>query len=337
MIDVFIFFFCLRQVVVFLTNEDITVDLSIQQLANEQYFGKSHMVEQIKDNYIRDGFEPHVEAYYQKVFNHLLNTNYHYDTKTEKNKLWVTKLERHRDLLDIDLYELCWEIVVFATMKPTSTYTEVVGKLFKKLGKSSIRQGIENASELLALLNQTPFINVVYPKYAEEGVLMIHSNIQLDDAMVNILNNKRFDPPMIVPPEKVRSNSEIGYQSINKSVILGGKHHDYPIALDHINRQNQVPYRLETRLFRMVDDVFEEKEEERKDKREKRYKQWQQLKRECGKLYGEIISTGNELYFAHRYCERGRTHIHGFHFNPQGDSYRKAIIEFKQKVMVEVC
>lgn len=40
---------------------------------------------------------------------------------------------------------------------------------------------------------------------------------------------------------------------------------------------------------------------------------------------------GNEFYLTHRYDTRGRTYSQGYHVNPQGNDWNKAIVEFAKE------
>ena len=309
------------------------MELSSIQIANEYSYDKTHTVETIRSNY--SNFEPEVQKYIALVEEYFSQTDFSYVLKNGTKKNWDSKQERFEFMRDMDLEDICWEVVVWSTIKPMVTFTEVVGKLFKKLAVSTDRQGIETSADLIALLNKTPCIEVIYPRDSEEGVMMVKSNINLDKDMQTYLDNQRFTLPSLVPPLVVETNSCSGYETVKGSLVLGGNHHDKPICLDHINRMNSIAFSLEPRVLKQAEPGFKAKNETALEN-QKRYAAFKQNNVEGVSIYAKLIHQGNKFYLTNRFDTRGRSYAHGYHCSTQGDNYRKSMLILANKEIVEM-
>jgi DNA-directed RNA polymerase len=49
-----------------------------------------------------------------------------------------------------------------------------------------------------------------------------------------------------------------------------------------------------------------------------------------------MFTAGNRFYMTHKYDKRGRTYSQGYHINPQGNDWNKAVIEFADKEVINV-
>jgi len=310
------------------------MELSTLQIANEYSFDKSHTVETIRDSF--KNFEPEVIKYIKLCKEYFSQTDFSYVLKDGTKKNWDTKQERFEFMQNMDLTNICWDVVVWSTIKPTCTFTEVVGHLYKKLALTTDRQGIETASEMVALLSKTPFITVVYPANAEEGVLMVKSNINLDIKMQTYLDNQRFTLPSLTVPKLVECNRDNGYESIAGSVILSGNHHDKHLALDHINRMNSIALSLEPRVLLKAEPKFKAKSKESIKDTIKRAKAFEQNNTEGVDIYVKLINQDNEFYLTHQFDEIGRVYARGYHVNTMGDNYRKSMLVLANKEIIEM-
>ena len=302
-----------------------------QQINNEYKFAKFHTVETIRDG--MQDMEKYVLEYVKLLREYFSVTDFEYTLKDGTKKVWVTKQTRYEDmqnLSDTELTDLAWLTVVSCVMQKDSTFTAIVGKLRHKLPHTD-RLALETAAEMLGVLNQTPFITVIYPRDADTGVMKIHSNLTLEPSLVTYLREQRFVLPSLVHPKEITCNTDTGYQTLSGSVILGGKHHERKVNLAHLNRQNAIGLCLDERVLTTVNPTFKEKDETL-DERAKRHTAWKQLNLECIALYKLFV--GKEFFLMHKFDERLRTYAHAHHFNTQGDDYRKGAIELADRELV---
>lgn len=152
------------------------------------------------------------------------------------------------------------------------------------------------------------------------------------------LERYQYPLPMVVPPLEVKSNRDTGYATIKGSVILKDNHHEDDICLDHINRVNQIPLVINPDTARMVQNQWKNldrcKPGETKKDYEARVRAFEKYDRVSRDVMETMFMTGEPLYLTHRYDKRGRSYCAGYHVNPQGNAWNKAVVEFAQQELV---
>lgn len=280
----------------------------------------------------------------------------------EKLAQGVTLLEQYRDtpysyesknvrvqqLHTIDLAYIVEEVacVTLLIQEPVQ-FTQVVGELAGTLGFSNKGDGIKTIAEILAVLCETDLFEIMKDdKYAS---LTIVSNFGMPEKLGAFIKQTKFLPPMICPPRKVRTNYDSGYLTKKESLILGnGNFHEGDICLDSINRFNQIPLSLDTELLKTYSEPpldfdtpekrtkwetthpgesWEMELQDRKDK-------WTKMVTDSYKVYVDLVHQGNEFWITHKVDKRGRTYSQGYHCSTQGNSFRKAIINFHEKELI---
>lgn len=307
------------------------MNLLQKQIENE-FKSTHHLVSHVQEDLINSGMENLALKYVTALTKLVKETDYSYIADGEV-KQWDTKIERHKKLMRMDLEELAWRVIAVCTCTEIQTYTQCVGMLKGMFKNDSERQDIEQASECVALLAHMDLIDIHLPRNTETGVLMVHSKIKYDGNLGEYLTTTRHVMPSLLPPKKLESNKDSGYQTFGSSVILAGKYHKKPVPLDHINRVNSVALSINPKALE-IEPVFKEDEEETTEEREERYKAWKQLNVESMQTYAELVNSGNKFYLTHKYDERLRTYAHGYQVSTQGDSYRKSVVELANKEVV---
>lgn len=302
-----------------------------QQITNE-FKSTHHLVGHIQEDLIKSGLEHLAQDYVDVVTTHVSESDYTY-ISSEGAKEWTTKKERHENLMKMDLLELAWKVIAICTATEIQTYTGCVGMLKGMFKNSSERQGIEQASECVALLSSMNLIDIALPRDADEGVLMVHSKIKYDGNLGEYLTSTRHIMPSLMKPKKVECNKDSGYQTFSSSLILAGKYHSKNVPLDHINRVNSVALSINKKALE-IEPEFKVDESETTEEHDKRYAAWKRLNVESVVSYAELVASGNKFYLTHKYDERLRTYAHGYQVSTQGDSYRKSVIELTKKEVV---
>jgi hypothetical protein len=311
------------------------MNLIKQQIANE-FKSSHHLTLHVMNDLVDSGYESLAKNYAYMVQSHIESSVYSYKVNDEI-KIWNTKEERHKLMLEMDLEDLAWKVIAVCTAAETQTFTQCVGMLKGNFKNDTERQDIESASECIALLSKMNLIDIKLPRDAEEGVLMVFSKIKYDGDLGEYLTTSKHIMPSIIEPSQVTSNKESGYRTFDSSLILAGKYHSYPVPLDHINRVNSVALSINKKALE-IDPTFKEEDEDNPDEtteeRCKRYISWKQLNVESMVTYAELVASGNKFYLTHKYDERLRTYAHGYQVSTQGDSYRKSVIELANKEVV---
>jgi len=176
-------------------------------------------------------------------------------------------------------------------------------------------------------------------KCAEADLVDYRSDIKMFIVKLDItrdvqdeLDKYQFPLPMVVPPKQVGSNRDVGYLLGKGSIILRKNHHEDDVCLDHINRMNQVKFSLNKHTATMVKNQWKgldkKKEGETDQDFEKRKAAFGKYDRVGRQVIDQLIETGNEFHFTHKYDKRGRTYCQGYHANYQGTPWNKAVLEF---------
>lgn len=147
-----------------------------------------------------------------------------------------------------------------------------------------------------------------------------------------------FPMPMLIEPDEIKQNDDNGYISTSGSVLLNNCFHDKDIALDHLNRVNAIPLGINEDVSKFIQNKWKHLDkpkvgETRTDyaKRVKAFAKYDKYSKDILKLF---INQDNKFYLTHKYDKRGRSYVHGYYINYQGNDWNKAVVELANKEVV---
>lgn len=186
-----------------------------------------------------------------------------------------------------------------------------------------------------ALLTAAAHWLVDWDEAREQFVIMF----DVSDKAMKLIRQYQYMPPMIVPPLTVRDNRGSGYINIkDDSLILQNNHHEGDICLDSINRFNSIPMSINEEVVRMIRNSWKNldrpKNGETFEDYQKRLKAFERYEQDAFFTIAFMVEMGNEFYFTHKVDKRGRTYAQGYHINPQGNCWNKAVLELAEKEKV---
>ena len=162
--------------------------------------------------------------------------------------------------------------------------------------------------------------------------------IDVPDKVREDLDRFQYPLPMVVEPLEVKTNRDTGYVTLKGSVILGKNHHSDDVCLDHINRVNKIPLAINPDTARMVANQWKNldkpKEGEEKDEYAKRVKAFEKYDSVSREVMESLYMTEEPIYLTHSFDKRGRCYAQGYHVNPQGSAWNKAVVEFANQELV---
>ena len=260
---------------------------------------------------------------------------------------WLNKdhdIDRELRLLavrELDIKELVMQVVACISLecqKPMKLVS-VASLCARHLNMSDKVEAIHTMAEIIAVLGETDLFD---NKKTREGWIVI-SRVGLDAEVTQYADNALYLPPLIIKPRKVRHNRDSGYiTQRGESLILGfyENHHDDNICLDVLNILNSNEYELDTDFIDNNDMEWSEPEfevgkhthyeEEQITAMSKDY--FENYFKEQSKFFVKLMKHhGNSLYITNKVDKRGRVYSQGFHINPQGDSYHKAMLNLKHR------
>lgn len=156
------------------------------------------------------------------------------------------------------------------------------------------------------------------------------------------LDRFQFPLPLVVPPREIRENNETGYHLADVShgsVILRTKAaRQGEFALDHLNRANAVPYRLNTDVVAVMRNQWRNlkapKPGESEDEFQSRLRAFDKFDRNSREVIEGLLLAQDRFWLTHKYDRRGRCYAVGYHVNPQGNDWQKACVEFAEAELV---
>lgn len=189
---------------------------------------------------------------------------------------------------------------------------------------------IKRASELIFHLANCDIIDMAPAYLSETETILLTNKYNIGGDTAKYIEMSKFTPPMVCMPQPVKSTRDSGYLTKQRFALLKSKHqHNYPVNLEAINKFNQTPLTLDIDFLKAVEDSIDMGVGDTVDveKREKAFKKYQM---ETNEVCMDIVRAGNEFFETHFWCGRGRTYSRGYHINSQGNSYRKAMINFAE-------
>lgn len=194
---------------------------------------------------------------------------------------------------------------------------------------------IKRASELIFHLANCDIIDMAPAYLSETETILLSNKYSIGGDTAKYIEMSKFTPPMVCMPLPVKSTRDSGYLTKQRFALLKSKHqHNYQVNLSAINKFNQTPLTLDIDFLKAIEDSIDMSVGDEVDV-EKREKAFQKYQLETNEVCMDIIRAGNEFYETHFWCGRGRTYSRGYHINSQGNSYRKAMINFAEAAPIE--
>jgi len=317
------------------------------QLINERQFNRKHI-----DGYIR-----------ADLFEGTENINAEVNQGVELLQLWLdedyfdSKAVRLSHVKHLDLKKLVQEIFVgicYLGNDPTPMIN-VIGQLASRLGFDDKRDSIQTVAEILAVLCETDLFDIT--KAHKQASLQIVNRIGLPQEIMDFIERSCFLPPLVCEPRELTHNMSSAYYTHEAdSLILGGamNHHDGNICLDVLNKRNKVPLSLDVEFLCNYEEEptydLNTVSQETLDKYEargrklshwdqadlirKQKQNWDRYKRQSYYFYSLIVNQGNKYYVPNKFDKRGRMYSSGYHINPMGTPFKKAMTNFANKEQV---
>lgn len=265
--------------------------------------------------------------------------DYEYTVKGGEVRFRDDLKEVHDTLMKCDIVELMYRMYGVICSQHEVTLQQAIGSIVKAFKMKEMTRNLQAANLILEYI---PHVTCRIQKGAEYGFAA--ADIKLDKEEMDIIDQQSVALPSLIPLRKVRNNNAIGYRTFTKSVIMGGKHHDKNVCLDHINKRNAVAFKINPHVAGAIlngtlgafdpEPKFNKRTgrvetaaevQERKDAWMDRNRHFKQ------KL--QVVGT-NPFWFSHRRDNRGRTYVEGYHLNYQGTDDQKALINMAHEELV---
>lgn len=293
-------------------------DIALQEL-NEQRFNRKHI-----DAKLRVAIEAN------PVTVKMLDKGVELVTEFISGTYYASKNIRLAQLKTLDLKEVVMDIFIGSCYcQIPELFTSVTAQMAARLKFSDRTDAIATVAELMAVLCETDCFDIT--KENAQASLMVESRIPLPENLIEFVCNSQYLPPMVCVPLELTHNFSSGYFTHNDSLLLGtGNHHDGDLCLDVLNLQNRVALKLDLDFLCKVEEepTFEIENQEQLDN-------WTKFKKDSYRIYSLMQQQGNRFHLTHKVDKRGRSYSCGYHINPQGTSFKKAMLELANEELVE--
>ena len=248
----------------------------------------------------------------------------YYPSKTKR----IEALIKHNENIDDIIIELFIAVLPIQEISPIQS---VAAQMANRLNFPTLLDGVKTVSEIIAVCESTGLYTIYHSadEKNKTGTLGIMAHYHLDKEVQDFISRTMYLPPMISEPKAWKSNASGGHLNGSGSVLLGAmNHHDAEQALDAINTIQEIPWELNMDMLEL---------DERPNKpldTEKKRKQFQLMANMSRQVYDELVKYGNKFYFVWKYCKRGRMYSQGYHVNLQSTEYKKAILQFHNKELL---
>lgn len=250
---------------------------------------------------------------------------------------WPSKNSRIVTLVEYNLVNDICTYVAIGVMRDAGKPVPIHGAvdyIARRLeGFSDYMDAVRTASEILAVGADSGLYRIIAAKDSMTGSLMFKSLWKLDKLTEQLIADTMYLPPMLVPPNQIKENTDSGYLNpAAESVILKAhNHHSKKVGLDAINIANSVEFELDTFIL----ENFEESPSKPLDTPEK-VNSFMLLKNSSKKVYEFLLDEGNRFWFSWRFDKRGRMYSQGYHVNIQSTQYKKALISLANKETIKI-
>lgn len=184
-------------------------------------------------------------------------------------------------------------------------------------------------AQLISILEASGMVYVSEPSM-RKGIMFVELNVKLHEYFHKRIGNCAYLPPMLMPV-KPSSNRNAGWISIRKSIFLNSNHHEGNAPLHWLDTLNSIAFSIDLNMLKYDEAVDIDIQRDRKKLRG--FKDRRAL---TIRTIKEVLAYGNQFYFIHRFCARYRAYASGYTLSPQGNDYRKALLNLaKQETLTD--
>lgn len=295
------------------------------QLQIERQYGKSYINNIVRESIIDSGNEEVITSYEEAIYSFMCTVGSHWESK---NKRILTLFNNN------DPKELAISILtqVLQTQGVEEIHASVGAVASRLSGFRDHIDAVRTAAELLAVTGDLGVHTLIEPDKSPTGILSIYCGFELEESIQEHINRTIHLPPMICKPDELKDNFYSAWKGKSTEFVILNtfEYHHLEQSLDCINYSNSIAYSICEEMLDLVE--LPNKELDTREKVEAH----DLMVSVSNCVYKLMLDTGNEFYFPHYNCERGRKYAKGYHVDIQGTEYKKSIVDFKEQFTIEV-
>lgn len=235
--------------------------------------------------------------------------------------------------LDDDIIPLMHHILFVTCKFNRLSLSNLCGQCAGSVNATTQYYKLQTVGEVAAYMGKHGLLGLIMPRDAESGMLTIQNYFTPSQEFRDHAAQCMYLPPMVCKPDRLTHNKDSVWLVTPFGSLITKKfnHHDGDISLDVINRKNRIPLSLSQEFLTQVDEVYSDNVATDPEK----LAQYQRFQAKSYEVFKYIICNGNRMYLPHKKDKRNRTYAQGYHCSYQGNSFRKAMVEFADKEIVE--
>lgn len=236
----------------------------------------------------------------------------------EDNINFITSLLKNNIEFQIKIFI---KILVILTIHKTTSIHHLLSSMIKQYHYKDIYEVLSIMCNNNILIKRNQYYSLLIP---------------IENDLREKIDNTIYPIPLTSEPEKVNKNTSYGSINQNIPVILGRSDisNDKDYNLDLLNNINKIPLSLNNKIINANEYTVKDKS----DISFKSYKMKQtnlsNYRKKLKDMYSALNMLNNTFYITNSYDKRGRIYTNGYHINPQGNDYNKAVIEFANKKLI---
>jgi len=219
------------------------------------------------------------------------------------------------------IYEIVISVFTATLDVEKLTYQAMVGKLNHKIKLSNEIDRLKITADIIGLIVQTGLIDI----HSSRGEYHYLSTSYAINVPIPDIDKHET---ILLRPQPVETNWDKVYGT--GSVLLGHSmnHHEGYLRLSHLQKMNQIAFCINQEFIEQYDEspkaLPADEEEEIA---------WEYFKQVSYLKYAELGEK--KFHVQHKYCYRGRSYSCSYYLDPQGSSFKKAIVQLFNKQRVE--
>ena len=263
---------------------------------------------------------------------------------TQKEDHYIKKQERIREITEQQYEDIIIDVLTLTAVElRNQAITGVAGRCIHTLKGMDYLMAVKTVAEVCSFMCEADLLDIAPAhvsnvKIKGEGVISVRPVYALDEQTSKRIEQTMHIPPMISKPDVIRKNSDCGYYTLNKHVILKRyNQHDERISLDAINKFNSNCLSIDIDFLKACEETLKPSKRNKKGELTKQIReQYEQYKNQSIHVFLDIINKGNKFYLTHHFDSVGRTYARGYHLSTQSKEYNKAMINFSESLPIDI-
>lgn len=236
--------------------------------------------------------------------------------------------ELNKVVHDVDVVEVIVDVLTTVAMIGRASFQQVIASTVHHFNEEDYVDNLALTANVLAIIEASGLITISTSRRMFE-LKFVELSFELSDYVMKIIGNCAYLPPTIVPCIP-KSNSDAGWKTFKKSVFLNKNHHEGNAPLHWLEVLNSTAFSIDLNMLNYDEQVDIDIQQDKK-----KLDNFLGQRELTIRSIKEVLAHGNKFYFVHRFCARYRAYAAGYALSPQGNDYRKSLLNLNKQEMLK--